>query len=901
MGSESKHEGGVMQIPGASKKVVQNIKEIVNKNCTDAEIYSVLCDFNMDADAAVQNLLNQDPFHQVKSKRERRKEMKETQESTARGNNNGYHGVKAGGEYNFGLIPCQISDNDLGKAAYRKENGSVAHPGPSSTLIYRVKLKNEQPSSNNDSCNPDDSRQTKATGTGDTILSSAQLSSGTQAAWSGGATGHVSMADIVRMGRPRSKGSQNMMDTSCTPQDVVGSVNSSQYCHKSSCDSSQSPPEMHKCLQSPHPSQVPETIHKSGVAASSHDEWPVFEQQAAAGGLYNFNVSNSSSTDIFSNQSYFYGDGTNSNEDHQLEEVQASDRDAANKNPGSYCAESAFSCRGQENVNTVVGDSHRGDCLLKDKTYDSRSCMDDHCEGTGSGFHLRFPNFAAPLNDEVSSAAVNFQQLSLGKEEPALPPSEDNHAVVFPDYMQAFAADWSHLSFGTYKSGAYNAVSGGSIDSTPVKTNLEETSAAANSSSALCKEIRNPEQLDEYLRDEQLRSISNTHRFTAGVGINNMHVYSQQELMRQNIHEVSHRHKYTHPSSVPDSNFKKTQERDCPLNVRIHPQARNLSSLHMELQASATTMPTDMFASSIQSSRDSDYASSFLGTQSMPSRFDSTVSSTGNPAISQSETPSRVAFSLPMSYSPTLPGASIVPQTTLPQHLSTNLRNQSIVSLEELANLTGYPAVPRNYARNPSAFQQAYQDSTMFHDSLSNMGYSHAQYKTGVSRSNLPMSDVNISGYGGLGIPANFPGAVLQAAAPTGSAGGYDIFHSQYQERNNFTTRQQNDGSSRTMAALLDNGYLSLTGQSQPLSEYPQGQQQRSHDHWSLLHTHNYQQGQQLAQDYSAPFHHANAYHSQAGIRPEQPRQSLSDLSSSQGPAPEQLQHLWQQSYLSSN
>lgn len=503
------------------------------------------------------------------------------------------------------------------------------------------------------------------------------------------------------------------------------------------------------------------------------------------------------------------------------------------------------------------------------------------------------------MNDEVSSVAVNFQQLSLGKEEPALPPSEDNHAVVFPDYMQAFAADWSHLSFGTYKSGAYNAVSGGSIASTPVKTNLEETSAAANSSSALCKEIRNPEHLDEYLRDEQLRSISNTHRFTAGVGINNMHVYSQQEQMRQNIHEVSHRH--SHPSSVPDSSFKKTQERDCPLNVRIHPQARNLSSLHMELQASATTMPTDMFASSIQSSRDSDYASSFLGTQSVPSRFDSTVSSTGNPAISQSEIPSRVAFSLPMSYSPTLPSANIVPQTTLPQHLSTNLHNQSIVSLEELANLTGYPAMPRNYARNPSAFQQAYQDSTVFHDSLSNMGYSHAQYKTGVSRSNLPLSDVNISGYGGLGIPANFPGAVLQAAAPTGSAGGYDIFHSQYQERNNFTTRQQNDGSSRTMAALLDNGYLSLTGQSQPLSEYPQGQQQRSHDHWSLLHTHNYQQGQQLSQDYGAPFHHANAYHSQAGIRPEQPPQSLSDLSSSQGPAPEQLQHLWQQSYLSSN
>lgn len=39
--------------------------------------------------------------------------MKETQESMARGNNNGYHGVKAGGEYNFGPVPCQISDNGV--------------------------------------------------------------------------------------------------------------------------------------------------------------------------------------------------------------------------------------------------------------------------------------------------------------------------------------------------------------------------------------------------------------------------------------------------------------------------------------------------------------------------------------------------------------------------------------------------------------------------------------------------------------------------------------------------------------------------------------------------------------------------------------------------------------------
>jgi hypothetical protein len=62
--------------------------------------------------------------------------------------------------------------------------------------------------------------------------------------------------------------------------------------------------------------------------------------------------------------------------------------------------------------------------------------LSPHCEflGTGSGIQLPFPNVAAPLNDEVSSAAADLQQLSLGKEEPAVSPSEVDHAVLFPEY-----------------------------------------------------------------------------------------------------------------------------------------------------------------------------------------------------------------------------------------------------------------------------------------------------------------------------------------------------------------------------------------------------------------------------------------------------------------------------------
>uniref|UniRef100_A0A3N7F574 Uncharacterized protein n=1 Tax=Populus trichocarpa TaxID=3694 RepID=A0A3N7F574_POPTR len=133
----------------------------------------------------------------------------------------------------------------------------------------------------------------------------------------------------------------------------------------------------------------------------------------------------------------------------------------------------------------------------------------------------------------------------------------------------------------------------------------------------------------------------------------------------------------------------------------------------------------------------------------------------------------------------------------------------------------------QNHAHNPSAFRQAYQDNSVFHHSLSSMGYSHPQYKTGASRRNFPLSDVNISGYGGFGSAANFPGAILQAAASAGSAGGHDFLLSQHQERNDFTTLHQNDGSSRMMFTLPDNGYFSLPGL---FSGHPKGQQQQSQD-----------------------------------------------------------------------
>jgi hypothetical protein len=56
-----------------AKKMIQSIKEVVDSH-SDADIYTALKEANMDANEAVEKLIHQDPFHEVKRKRDRKKE-----------------------------------------------------------------------------------------------------------------------------------------------------------------------------------------------------------------------------------------------------------------------------------------------------------------------------------------------------------------------------------------------------------------------------------------------------------------------------------------------------------------------------------------------------------------------------------------------------------------------------------------------------------------------------------------------------------------------------------------------------------------------------------------------------------------------------------------------------------
>ncbi|KAD4179033.1 hypothetical protein R6Q59_022590 [Mikania micrantha] len=67
------NSGVKLSIPNNVRKTIQNLKEITG-NHSDDEIYAMLKDCSMDPNETAQKLLSQDPFHEVRRKRDRKKE-----------------------------------------------------------------------------------------------------------------------------------------------------------------------------------------------------------------------------------------------------------------------------------------------------------------------------------------------------------------------------------------------------------------------------------------------------------------------------------------------------------------------------------------------------------------------------------------------------------------------------------------------------------------------------------------------------------------------------------------------------------------------------------------------------------------------------------------------------------
>ncbi|XP_027933286.1 uncharacterized protein LOC114188832 [Vigna unguiculata] len=426
MNGGGEHVAAESGVPVAAEKVVQSVKEIVD--CTEHEIYAVLEECDMDVNRAVEKLLSQDTFHEVKSKREKKKEG--AFNSRTRGKN---VGLSRGGKTSSGR-DCSVVQSGLTHMTYNEhykangkgEGGSVCV----SASVMGPTTHDLMKSINSDYFSNDNGRQSLITR--HSVLDSVQASSGPQPSITGVKKGHLSMADIVRMGRTSS-------------QDVVNNFNTSGVSACRNLESSLGLPRQNHSEQ-----QV------------FHDEWPVIEHPIAR--------------------------------DSQAPNMYASNSNGPLEHPSLHVAALCSHRNSDLDVAPVSWRDVTCDDVVSEET-ESAFMSTKHAllsSNTGLQSHSN-PNFGNTLfpdhrssnkhHEDVSSSASMFQRLSIGESKPEVPTFEDDPSVVIPIHLQALGADCSHLSFGTYNSGSNSASV--VLTSTHLSKNVMEVkSAAVDDSSA---------------------------------------------------------------------------------------------------------------------------------------------------------------------------------------------------------------------------------------------------------------------------------------------------------------------------------------------------------------------------------------------------------------------------------
>ncbi|KAF8050864.1 hypothetical protein N665_1860s0004 [Sinapis alba] len=380
---------GNNDIPTGSRKVVQNLKEIVNS--PEAEIYAMLKECNMDPNEAVHRLLSQDPFHEVKSKKEKKKETRVMPDSRLRGANNTYNrsGGRGGSDRYAGRsgsahLSSTDSGNFQGKSTNKRESGTQGYT--SSWSSGSGVANHHQTPPHSDSVVTENKLPPAVSSDG---ISSSQPASGHQTPWFG-APGQMSMADIVKMGRPQNKTTNSQRNVNMR----------SEINHEREVNANH---------------QVP-----------VKDEWPSIEKPL---------VPITSSVSVAPAESEACG-GT---ADFQSERV---DQHLRDRLEDIHLAESGPSeDLGVDHVQPgSVGNVQEEDSGVSSEsndnqyTYETQSHPVEHHKD----------------EDEVSSSSPDFQELTVESHDQEASHEEDRRAVVIPKHLLIHTEECSQLSFGSF-------------------------------------------------------------------------------------------------------------------------------------------------------------------------------------------------------------------------------------------------------------------------------------------------------------------------------------------------------------------------------------------------------------------------------------------------------------------
>ncbi|KAK9064353.1 hypothetical protein SSX86_015735 [Deinandra increscens subsp. villosa] len=847
-GSGGSGGGGVQGIPAASRKMVQSLKEIVN-GVSEAEIYAALKDCNMDPNEAVNRLLSQDPFHEVKSKREKKKEFKDTTESRPRGGSStSNRGARSGTERYAGRGgSSQFSSSDTGglHGKSRRENGTSSYTS-SSAPPYGVPNTNRTPPAVSGSVSYENKASSFSIADG-TAMVSQQPSSGFQSPWLG-APGQKSMADIVKMGRPQNKANS----TPIMPQPL--STHYDDYASKA--------PESHQ-------------EHYDHV--TQDDDWPITEQPQP------------------------FVQSIARSEPHVEPEIVDYERN--NQYIGSQTEE------GQAEAGNVYEDhaaNHVSSRNIQEDASGSAPVYVNDLYKNMDSFHhddRAFEHNEVEQDDALAaSVSANIQQLNIDEDEDRhLDESEDDvPSVVIPDHLQVQTADCSHLSFGSFGS-TMNPGFSESFASRQLRNKLEDVPAEVDSPSVGPSETRT----SEYFGDESIITPENNPILRTGSSSGNYDLpsASQRDVLKQENPEAAHGNQYSFPSSTPGSvySFDSTQLLNPGFpQSQTSAQMPDATSFSNVMQAAYTSSLPNPLAANGHPVRESDLSySPFPISQSMATKYGNSASSISGSTISMTEALKTGVFPSSQPTQQTPPGNTIPTGPALPHQLAVHPYSQPTLPLGPFANMISYPFLPQSYTYMPSGFQQAFAGNSTYHQQLAAI---LPQYKNSLSVSSLPQSTAVPSGYGSFSnstaVPGNYQAS--QPGGPTGSTLSYDdVLNAHYKDNSQLLSLQQNENpamwvhgaGSRTMSAVPGSTYYGFQGQNQQASGFRQGQQQQ-------------QQQQPPSQSYGgAALNYPNYYHSQMGISQEhQLQQNPRDgslVGGAQGqPKPQQpSQQLWQNSY----
>ncbi|CAH2059454.1 unnamed protein product [Thlaspi arvense] len=381
-----KSYNGISDIPSGSRKMVQSLKEIVN--CPEAEIYAVLKDCNMDPNEAVNRLLSQDPFHEVKSKKEKKKEIRDIPDSRPRGYSNTYNRGTRGGPDRYagpgrsGTAPFNSSESGSfqGRTTNKRESEKQAYAGSFSSTSG-ASSHHQMPHS--DSVAMDSKTPTVTSGGG---VPSSQSVSGHQPAWLG-AAGQRSMADIVKMGRPNNKTTNSRKNVDMRSEGHAIGAN------------------QHVPVQ---------------------DEWPSIEKPIAASTSVSVAPTES---DICNGPADFQSSRGDQHLEGHLE-----DAHLAEKGP--------FGNLGRDHVHGSVA----GGVVQEDDSGVSSEFDENPYEHQTQNHPVEHQKD----EDDVSSVAANLQELSVENHDKYSSRDEAKPVVVIPDHLLIHTEECAQLSFGSF-------------------------------------------------------------------------------------------------------------------------------------------------------------------------------------------------------------------------------------------------------------------------------------------------------------------------------------------------------------------------------------------------------------------------------------------------------------------